>query len=126
LIRRICKNCREPYTPDAAHLQIVEEQIKKISPASGETIPDLSKVNFFHGKGCPICHQTGYKGRVGIYEIIIMNDALRNALSQDLSEYEVKRLAVEQGMITMTQDGFLKAIDGITTIEEVLKATGGE
>jgi type II secretory ATPase GspE/PulE/Tfp pilus assembly ATPase PilB-like protein len=126
LIRRICKNCREPYTPDVTHLQIVEEQLQKISPASGEIIPDISKVTFFHGKGCPVCHQTGYKGRVGIYEIIIMNDALRAALSQDLSEYEVKRLAIEQGMITMTQDGFLKVIDGITTVEEVLKATGGE
>lgn len=126
LIRRICQNCREAYVPDSASLQIVKEQLQKLSPASGETVPDLSKITFFHGKGCPVCNQTGYKGRIGIYEIITMNDALRVALSQDLSEYEVKRLAIEQGMVTMTQDGFLKAIDGITTIEEVLKATGGE
>jgi len=126
LVRRICSACKTPLSLDLETQKTVEEQLKKIPRASGEPIPDLSQIIFYKGVGCETCNGTGYKGRVGIYEMILMDDKIRAALSEHISEYEVKQLAIEQGMVTMTQDGILKAIEGITTVEEVLRTTGGE
>ncbi len=127
LIRRIHQDCKEEDTTvNAERLDEVKAQLSKISPASGEAIPDVNSLKFFRGKGCDVCNGSGYKGRVGIYEIIIMDDAIRKSLSEKISEYEVKQLAIQQGMVTMTQDGLLKALEGLTTVEEIFDATGGD
>jgi type IV pilus assembly protein PilB len=127
LIRRIHGDCKiEDTTIRAERMEEVKAQLSKISPASGEAVPDVNALKFFKGKGCEVCNGTGYKGRIGIYEIIIMDDAIRKSLSEKISEYEVKQLAIQQGMVTMTQDGLLKALEGITTVEEVFDATGGD
>lgn len=127
LIRRIHTNCKIPDTTiSPERLEEIKAQLSKISPASGEPVPDVNGLKFFKGKGCDICNNTGYKGRVGIYEIIIMDDPIRKSLSEKISEYEVKKLAIQQGMVTMTQDGLLKALEGTTSVEEVFEATGGD
>ena len=82
--------------------------------------------NFFlyRGKGCEVCNGSGYKGRVGLYEILVMDDVMRKGLSETISEYDIRKLAVAQGMVSMLQDGCLKVFEGTTTIEEVLRVAG--
>ncbi len=127
LIRKIHDACKIVDTDiPADRLEEVKKVLAAISPASGEPVPDLTKLTFYKGKGCEICNGSGYKGRLGIYEIIIMTDEIRKSLSEHISEYEVKKLAIDQGMVTMAQDGLLKALDGITSVSEVWDATGGE
>jgi type IV pilus assembly protein PilB len=126
LIRRICKECKEEDKLDAETIDDLKKQFAAMSPASGEAAPDIDKTVFYKGKGCDTCNNSGYKDRLGIYEIIIIDEAIRKSLSEKISEYEVKQLAIQQGMVTMTQDGLLKATEGITTVKEVLRATGGE
>ena len=78
------------------------------------------KMVFWKGKGCEACHGIGYKGRIGIFEIFRKNsDIEKIILSGSLSEYAIQEIAVKQGMITMVQDGLLKALNGITSPEEV-------
>jgi len=73
------------------------------------------------GKGCNVCNQTGYLGRMGIYEILEMSDAIREAVMRHADAGEIKKLAIKGGMHTLLEDGFAKAIDGKTTIEEILR-----
>jgi type II secretory ATPase GspE/PulE/Tfp pilus assembly ATPase PilB-like protein len=76
-------------------------------------------------KGCDKCNQSGYKGRLGVYEILIKDQTIEQAiLKGSISEYEMRDVAKAQGMITMAQDGLLKAIDGLTSVEEVKKIIG--
>ncbi|KKT71561.1 MAG: General secretory pathway protein E [Candidatus Uhrbacteria bacterium GW2011_GWE2_45_35] len=126
LVRKVCEKCKVEDAQAPERLEEIKKILGEISPASGETIPDLTQLKFYKGTGCPLCNNTGYKGRIGIYEVIIMDDAIRASLSDKISEYEVQKLALTQGMVTMAQDGLLKAIDGVTSIEEVFRVTGGE
>ncbi|HBK35185.1 TPA: hypothetical protein DDZ01_04300 [Candidatus Uhrbacteria bacterium] len=124
LVRTIHEDCKEEITLTPEDLEKVKTILANIAENSGETIPPLESLKFFHGKGCEACNHTGYKGRIGIYEILVVNDVIKTALSSDLSEQQMKELAHQQGMVTMTQDGILKALDGITTIEEVFRVIG--
>ena len=86
---------------------------------------DLNNLKFYRGQGCDECNHIGYKGRVGIYEIFAMNDAInKEILSGKTDEYKIRQIAGESGMINMAQDGLLKAVDGITSIEEVFRVAG--
>ncbi len=83
---------------------------------------DLKKLKFYHGKGCEQCSGLGYKGRIGIYEIFTMNKEIEKViLSAEVSEYIIQELAVKGGMVTMVQDGLLKALEKITTPEEIFR-----
>ena len=124
LVRRIHEACREEFTPPPEQLEAAKKLLLEIPKNSGETAAVPGQWKFFRGKGCEACNMTGYKGRVGIYEILVMDDTIRAALDESLSEYKVRELAKAQGMVTMQQDGMLKALDGITTIEEVLRVAG--
>ncbi|MBI4599223.1 type II/IV secretion system protein [Candidatus Uhrbacteria bacterium] len=126
LIRKIHADCKTEDAVDPERLEEIKKQLATISPASGEPVPDLERLKFYKGAGCHECNGTGYKGRIGIYELILMDEPIRKALSERISEYEVKQLALAQGMVTMAQDGFLKVLEGLTTVEEVFDATGGE
>lgn len=124
LARRICETCKEAYTPEAEQLASFKKIISEVPENSGETVPDESTWTFMKGKGCDTCNQTGYKGRLGVYELLVMSDTIRGALSENMSEYEARQLAKQEGMITMAQDGMLKVLEGITTIDEVLRVAG--
>ena len=107
--------------PTEKELTRVKDILSKISEAS-EQRPDLENIKFVGGKGCPTCSNLGYKGRVGIYEIFIINKEVEQViLSAEISEYKMQEIAVKNGMVTMVQDGLLKALDGMTTIEEVFR-----
>jgi general secretion pathway protein E len=113
LIRRICDECKEPFVPDQESLLNIG-----ITPemAAGKEI--------YRGKGCPRCINTGYVGRTGIFELMILDDKIKNLILKTSDANAIKRLAVENGgMTTLRQDGADKVLKGITTIEEVFRVT---
>jgi type IV pilus assembly protein PilB len=112
LLRSICPQCRATYQPSDALL----EQL-------GLSGRDIGAQNFFYGKGCDACNQTGYKGRKGIYELMKITDPLRELINERAPTVTLKEKAVELGMVTLRQDGLRSIFAGETTIEEVLKYT---
>ncbi|HPZ08914.1 MAG TPA: type IV-A pilus assembly ATPase PilB [Candidatus Eremiobacteraeota bacterium] len=109
LVRRICPNCRESYTPP-------EEAVAKF----GLNLADTNIV-FYHGRGCEHCKGTGYKGRSGIYEMMTINENVRPLILRNAPTVEVKDAAIENGMVTLQEDGLRKVLEGTTTIEECLR-----
>lgn len=121
LVRRICEHCKEEVKLDEEMLARVKKTLSEI-PGSAEIKVDLNDLHFFHGKGCERCFNLGYKGRIGIYEIFAMNKEIEKIiLSGEISEYAMQEIAVKNGMVTMAQDGLLKALEGITSVEEVFE-----
>jgi type IV pilus assembly protein PilB len=112
LVRRICTKCRTAYEPPADLL----EQLG-IDPI------DIGDREFFYGKGCEHCSDTGYRGRMGIYEWLRLSDAIRDLVVQRAPTLVIKQKALEQGMRTLRDDGLRAIFDGATTIEEVVKYT---
>jgi type IV pilus assembly protein PilB len=112
LVRRICVQCKEP-------LQIQPEALID----AGYTPEEAAKVVVQHGRGCPTCNNTGYKGRVGLYEVMELHDELRELVLVGASALELKKKALETGMITLRRSGLIKAAAGLTTMEEVLRET---
>jgi type IV pilus assembly protein PilB len=112
LIRRICKECKEEVsTPQQTLVD------------AGFSPTEAKKINTYRGKGCPMCNGTGYKGRVGLYEVMEVGDELRELVLIGASSLELKKKAVEHGMITLRASGLQKLRDGVTTLEEVLRET---
>ena len=112
LCRKICNNCKEQYTPS-------EEQLMEL-----ELRPeDVVGKSFYYGKGCETCNNTGYKGRLGIYEIMMFDDDLRDMIIQHASTQVLRMEARKRGMRPLRQSGLLAIYDGITTIEEVVRET---
>ncbi|MEK7615309.1 MAG: GspE/PulE family protein [Patescibacteria group bacterium] len=124
LTRRICNECKEEVTLEPTQLEFVKKVVAEIPAASGEKTPAETEWKFLKGKGCVVCNNSGYKGRLGIYEILTMSDEIKAAMSESISEYQVRELAKQQGMVTMQQDGILKVLDGLTTIDEILRVAG--
>jgi type IV pilus assembly protein PilB len=112
LVRRICSGCKEP-------LQIQPQALID----AGYSVDDANKVEVQHGRGCATCNNTGYKGRVGLYEVMEINDELRELILVGASALELKKKALEGGMITLRRSGLTKVALGQTTMEEVLRET---
>jgi type IV pilus assembly protein PilB len=112
LVRTICKNCRTPFEPTEQQLALLN-----LSPH------DLGDKVFHYGRGCSTCNDTGYKGRKGIYELLVVSDAIRTLINERAPTVVVRQKAVELGMVTLREDGLRGIFDGDTTIEEVVKYT---
>ncbi len=112
LIRKICMDCREPIK---VHPQLLIDL--GIPPDEVKSFP------VYKGKGCPICNNTGYKGRVGLYEVMPMKEEVKELVLSRASTTEIKKEAIRLGMKTLRQSGIMKIKDGVTTIEEVLRST---
>ena len=112
LVRKICTNCKEPYDPPANIRRAVERMAGEVE-------------TFYHGTGCTKCRNSGFSGRIGIYELLIPDDAMRDKITAAPSINELRALAVESGMVTLRHDGMAKVKAGITTVEEVLRVTAG-
>jgi len=112
LVRRICVNCKEP-------LQI---NVQALIDA-GYSQEDANTTTVMHGRGCGTCNNSGYKGRVGLYEVMEISDDLRELILVGASALELKKKALEMGMITLRRSGLTKAAAGLTTLEEVLRET---
>jgi type II secretory ATPase GspE/PulE/Tfp pilus assembly ATPase PilB-like protein len=115
LVRKICSYCRKERKVEAQYLKSLEEQWPEIEKFN------LEKAKFYYGEGCQNCDGTGYIGRIGIFEVLSMSSAVREAVSRKFTSTQIKEIAREEGMTTMLEDGFKKVISGITTIEEVLR-----
>jgi type IV pilus assembly protein PilB len=112
LLRAICPNCRAAYTPN-------ESLLAQLALSKR----DIGERQFFYGKGCDACNQTGYKGRKGIYELMKISDPVRELINERAPTVVLKQKAVELGMVSLRQDGLRSIFAGDTTIEEVLKYT---
>ncbi len=108
LVRLICVKCKEKYTPDQATLEELG------LPNQGD---------YFHGKGCPVCKKTGFLGRVGIFELLMINEEIRKMIEAKSSADEIKKKALSLGMKTLRQDGIVKVQRGLTTPQEILRVT---
>ena len=115
LVRKICSNCKKSYVPS-------EEQLMEI----GMTYDDVKGKEFYYGKGCDICNNTGYKGRVGIYEIMVFNEEIRELVMNHASTAVLRAAARKNGMQSLREAGLRSIYDGQTTIDEVVKETIAE
>jgi type IV pilus assembly protein PilB len=112
LVRRVCKNCSEPHpTPVPALVQA------GFSPEDANTIVPNK------GKGCEKCNNTGFKGRVGLYEVMEITEELRELILVGASALELRRKAIDEGMITLRHSGLRKVKEGVTTVDEVVRET---
>lgn len=127
LVRKICENCKRERLWKDVEIKSIIDLLPKRIPDSERTklIKELMIENrkIFYGEGCEKCNSTGYLGRTGIYEVLIITENLRELILRNLSANEIKNKAIEEGMTTMFEDGIKKVLDGITTIEEVLRVT---
>jgi type IV pilus assembly protein PilB len=112
LVRTVCKNCRTPFEPTEQQLAMLN-----LSPH------DLGDKVFHYGRGCSTCNDTGYKGRKGIFELLVISDAVRTLINERAPTVVIRQKAVELGMVTLREDGLRSIFDGATTIEEVVKYT---
>jgi type IV pilus assembly protein PilB len=111
LLRKVCANCGEDYTPTPAELNRL-----------GYSPRDVADCRFRAGRGCSACNFTGYKGRVGVFEILVLNEMVRDAILGRKTSYEIRRISVEtSGLITLLEDGIMKAADGSTSLQEVFR-----
>ena len=112
LIRRICKDCKKEHpTPTEALVEI------------GFSADEVNKIKTYKGKGCPSCNDTGYKGRIGLYEVMEITDEIRELILIGASALELRKKSIDDGMITLRESGLQKIRSGVTTIEEVLRET---
>lgn len=112
LVRTVCKDCAKKYTP-------TEEELNEI----GLTLKDLGGKQLFRPVGCPNCLETGYAGRTGIHEFLLVDDLVRTEIMKGSDASIIRKVAIERGMVSLRQDAAIKVISGITTIEEVLRVT---
>jgi type IV pilus assembly protein PilB len=112
LIRRICKDCKKEHpTPAEALVEI------------GFSLDEAKSIKTYKGRGCPTCNDTGYKGRIGLYEVMEITDEIRELILIGASALELRKKSIEDGMITLRESGMQKVRSGVTTLEEVLRET---
>jgi type IV pilus assembly protein PilB len=114
LVRRICPDCREEYTPN---YDIPEEILANFG------LEDTGSLKFYRGKGCKKCRDSGYRGRLSIIEVLPVTDGIRESILKASSAMEINRVALEEGMRPLMQDGWIKVLKGVTTLEEVMRVT---
>ena len=114
LVRRICPDCRKSYQPHPEQLR--ELGIKEVS------FRKLGR-SFFRGEGCKKCRNTGYHGRIGIHELLIMSDSIKETILESSDSAAIKKQALKEKMITLRRDGVNKILHGLTTAEEILSIT---
>jgi type II secretory ATPase GspE/PulE/Tfp pilus assembly ATPase PilB-like protein len=123
LVRKLCVHCRESYEPAKETISSLKKVLAIISPKAKIEIPKEIDI-LYRPIGCDQCHHLGYSGRMGIFEVLTINDKIEKLILEMGSEREITQAALEDGMITMTQDGIIKALSGLTSMEEVWRATG--
>ncbi len=132
LVRKICNECKEPYEPP----EEIQKQIREIlaevktnkilvskDPDVAKLLKELDKpaITLYKGKGCDVCGQTGYKGRIGIFELLEMNEKIARLTIDGSPAETIEKQAIEDGMLKLLHDGYLRALEGNTTIEEVMR-----
>jgi type IV pilus assembly protein PilB len=123
LVRRLCEHCATTYEPAEETVSSLKEILSLISPKAQVEIPK-NITTLYQSVGCKECNFTGYKGRIGIFEVLSVTQSIHELMLNPTTEFDIMKTALEDGMITMTQDGILKAVEGITSLEEVWRVTG--
>ncbi len=123
LVRKICERCRASYIISEKEAKMVEAEPGLYKLFTDRGFKKLTHVRMYKGNGCNACGNTGYAGRVGIFEVMLLSDKLRDLVVKRASRDELMKAAEEEGMTTMLEDGVRKAFMGITTLEEVLRVT---
>ncbi|OGE77983.1 MAG: hypothetical protein A2751_02510 [Candidatus Doudnabacteria bacterium RIFCSPHIGHO2_01_FULL_46_14] len=118
LLRKICQKCKEIYKPDNKELDRIKLTIATVPK---DRMPE--HLTFYQSKGCEFCHKIGYKGRVGVFEVFAVDDAIEKLIYESASSQDIKKAALKAGMITMQQDAILKAAYGLTDLAEVWRVT---
>jgi len=121
LVRKLCQDCKEVQKLDDQTMSRAKHILSEIPKNSEEVLPD--KLVFYHSKGCGKCNHLGYKGRIGVFELFIVDDEMQQLIFKESSTVQIKDLAVKKGMISMIQDGLLKALEGVTDVSEVFRVT---
>lgn len=121
LCRKICDKCKQEAPPKPEYQEVISQEIENLPDAEKSQIKD--KKSLFVGAGCNACGNSGYKGRIGIFEVMAVTEPIRMLTIKRASSTEIMQQAKKDGMISMKQDGILKALDGLTTIEEVWRVT---
>ncbi len=126
LVRKLCPKCKQEYTPAKETLEKISKILSIISTSAKVSIPE-NIISLSKSVGCPDCNQTGYKGRIGIFEVFQVTPEIERLATQEhIAVSDIKKSAIKSGMVTMLQDGILKALQGQTTLEEVYRVTGEE
>ncbi|MEN9389505.1 MAG: hypothetical protein RLY61_589 [Candidatus Parcubacteria bacterium] len=136
LVRKACEECKETYVPPQEILDTINEVLGSIENSQvimhkdkeiAEAIKKVrnGKIELYRGRGCDKCGKTGYKGRTGIFEVLEMNPEIGLLTMESKPEGDIEKQAVADGMLSLIQDGYLKALEGITTLEEVLRVSKG-
>lgn len=125
LVRKICKDCKfeiKPRSEQISQFGITPELLRRLE------LPHLNEKNlmFYKGKGCETCANTGYKGRIGVYEVMTMSERIREIILNGGSTDDIRKQAIEEGMLTLRESALRKALLGITSVEEVVRVTLGE
>ncbi len=111
LLRRVCPGC-------ATEVRLTPQQLQRLNCSQG----DLQGAIFQKGRGCTDCKQTGYKGRVGVFELLVLNELVRDAILDQKTSYEIRQISIEySGLVTLLEDGLVKAANGITSVDELLR-----
>jgi type II secretory ATPase GspE/PulE/Tfp pilus assembly ATPase PilB-like protein len=110
LVRKICPHCKEEFHPS--------DEMKEFLTLQG--FPDQAT---YRGKGCDRCRKTGYAGRLGIYELLVMDDALRDMVTRNPDVNQLRKLCRERGLVSLRDDGLAKVMKGLTTVDEILRVT---
>jgi len=110
LVRKVCPHCKEEFTPS--------DDMKEFL-----TLQGFASDKTFRGKGCDRCRKTGYSGRLGIYELLVMDDSLRDMVTSNPDVNHLRKLCRERGLVTLREDGFRKVMNGLTTVDEILRVT---
>ncbi|MFH1522573.1 MAG: GspE/PulE family protein [Patescibacteria group bacterium] len=121
LVRKICEKCRASYNPDKSELKILSANI-----SDKKLIKNISQSSFLYkGKGCKVCGQTGYTGRIGLFEVLEISEEIKELIIKVATSDKIMAKAKEQGMRTMLEDGIEKALNGMTTLDEILRVAKG-
>ena len=125
LVRKICEHCKTEEIVDQTKKERASRELELIAEQHRYLLPkDINNLKFYNGRGCEQCAGLGYKGQIGIFEIFQVIDELRDMiLASNVSEYKLQEMAVRNGMVTMVQDGILKAIRGVTSLDEVFRVS---
>jgi type IV pilus assembly protein PilB len=124
LVRKLCDSCKIEQSLSEEDEALLRKILAVISPKSSVEVPNVLPKFYQAGKGCSVCGGIGYKGRIGIYEIFTMSDEMKKLVSDNTPAFKILEQAIENGMITMLQDGVLKAMSGLTSLEEVYRVIG--
>ncbi|MEI7452451.1 MAG: GspE/PulE family protein [Candidatus Falkowbacteria bacterium] len=121
LVRKICETCRESYVADDATVELIHTDplVEEILKNTGHK--DFKKIRFYRGAGCRACNNSGYTGRIGVFEVLEISPKIKDLISKQASDDEIMVVAKSEGMTTMLEDGVNKALNGLVSLEEVIK-----